>query len=74
MLVLAGRRLEDELPGGQGRAGLAGVLSRLMRTLEAQGHAVAALAVYEELRLRLRDELGTAPGAATQALHEHLLV
>jgi len=45
----------------------------LMRALEARGNVAAALAVYDELRCRLRDELGTAPGAETQALHKGLL-
>jgi DNA-binding SARP family transcriptional activator len=45
----------------------------LMRALEAQGNSADALAVYDRLRRLLRDELGTAPGAATQALHKHLL-
>lgn len=45
----------------------------LMRALEARGNAAAALAVYDRLRRLLRDELGAAPGAATQALHKHLL-
>ena len=45
----------------------------LMRALEGQGNNAAALTVYDELRRRLRDELGTAPGAMTQALHKQLL-
>jgi DNA-binding SARP family transcriptional activator len=45
----------------------------LMRALEARGNAAEALAVYDRLRHLLRDELGAAPGAATQALHRHLL-
>lgn len=45
----------------------------LMRALEARGNAAEALAVYDRLRRLLRDELGAAPGAATQALHKHLL-
>ena len=45
----------------------------LMRALEARGNVAAALAVYDELRCVLRDELGTAPGAQTQALHRELL-
>jgi len=44
-----------------------------MRALEARGNSAAALAVYDRLRRLLRDELGAAPGAATQALHKHLL-
>jgi DNA-binding SARP family transcriptional activator len=45
----------------------------LMRALEARGNVAAALAVYDELRRLLRDELGAAPGADTQALHKGLL-
>jgi DNA-binding SARP family transcriptional activator len=45
----------------------------LMRALEARGNVAAALAVYDELRCLLRDELGAAPGAETQALHKDLL-
>jgi DNA-binding SARP family transcriptional activator len=45
----------------------------LMRALEARGNAADALAVYDQLRHVLRDELGTAPSPATQALHKHLL-
>jgi DNA-binding SARP family transcriptional activator len=45
----------------------------LMRALEARGNAAAALAVYDQLRRLLRDELGAAPCAATQALHKELL-
>jgi SARP family transcriptional regulator, regulator of embCAB operon len=45
----------------------------LMRALEAQGNIAAALTVYDELRCLLSDELGTAPGTVTQALHKQLL-
>jgi len=45
----------------------------LMRALEARGNIAAALAVYEQLRCLLRDELGAVPGTATQALHRELL-
>jgi DNA-binding SARP family transcriptional activator len=45
----------------------------LMRALEARGNAAAALAVYDQLRRLLREELGAAPCAATQALHKELL-
>src|SRR5438128_2687345 len=106
---IAGRRLESELPGTQGRllfayltanrfrpvargelisvlwperAGRALIALEpyresgyrvLMRALEARGNVAAALAVYDELRCRLREELGAAPGAVTQALHKQLL-
>lgn len=45
----------------------------LMSALAAGGNVAEALRVYEDLRVLLRDELGTAPGAAVQALHERLL-
>ena len=45
----------------------------LMEALAAAGNDAEALRSYEELRLRLRDELGTAPGAVLQALHRRLL-
>jgi DNA-binding SARP family transcriptional activator len=45
----------------------------LMASLAARGNVAEALQVYEDLRVLLRDELGAAPGAAIQALHERLL-
>jgi DNA-binding SARP family transcriptional activator len=45
----------------------------LMEALAARGNPAEALVVYEELRRRLRDELGAAPGPETQALHRSLL-
>jgi DNA-binding SARP family transcriptional activator/tetratricopeptide (TPR) repeat protein len=45
----------------------------LMAALAARGNVAEALQVYEDLRVLLRDELGTAPSAAVQALHERLL-
>jgi DNA-binding SARP family transcriptional activator len=45
----------------------------LMAALAAHGNVAEALRVYDDLRVLLRDELGTAPGAATQSLHERLL-
>jgi adenylate cyclase len=45
----------------------------LMEALAAEGNAAEALRVYEELRVLLRDELGTAPAAELQALHKRLL-
>jgi DNA-binding SARP family transcriptional activator len=47
--------------------------AHLMRWCVARGDVAEALAVYEALRIVLRDELGTAPGAALQALHAELL-
>ena len=45
----------------------------LMEALAARGNAAEALLVYEELRQRLRAELGGAPSEQTQALHRRLL-
>jgi DNA-binding SARP family transcriptional activator len=45
----------------------------LMEVMAARGEIPAALQAYEELRVRLRDELGIAPAAAARALHERLL-
>jgi DNA-binding SARP family transcriptional activator len=45
----------------------------LMAALAAEGNKAEALRVYEELRTRLRDDLGVAPSDQTQALHLQLL-
>jgi DNA-binding SARP family transcriptional activator/tetratricopeptide (TPR) repeat protein len=45
----------------------------LMEALAARGDAAEALRAYEQLRVRLRDELGAIPGAALRGLHERLL-
>ncbi len=45
----------------------------LMEVLAAGGNIAEALRAYEELRVLLRDELGTTPGPAVVALHERLL-
>ena len=45
----------------------------LMEALAARGDVAEALRAYEDLRVRLRDELGAIPGAAVRALHERLL-
>lgn len=45
----------------------------LMEVLDRRGNTAEALMVYEELRTRLRDELGASPGAVTQDLHRRLL-
>jgi len=45
----------------------------LMEVHEAAGNPAEALRVFDRLRVLLRDELGTSPGAAAMALHERLL-
>jgi SARP family transcriptional regulator, regulator of embCAB operon len=45
----------------------------LMEVLAARGNAAEALLAYEELRMRLREQLGAAPSAPTQELHRKLL-
>ncbi|QDY75442.1 ATP-binding protein [Streptomyces qinzhouensis] len=44
-----------------------------IRALAASGRAAAALAAYEEVRVRLAERLGTDPGAGLRALHAELL-
>ena len=45
----------------------------LMEVLAQRDNTAEALQAYEALRQRLRDDLGTAPSAGTQALHRQLL-
>jgi len=45
----------------------------LMEVLDRRGNTAEALTVYEDLRSRLREGLGTAPGPVIQALHRRLL-
>jgi DNA-binding SARP family transcriptional activator len=45
----------------------------LMRTLEARGNVAQALLVYDSLRQRLADEIGTVPGPEIRELHHRLL-
>jgi LuxR family maltose regulon positive regulatory protein len=45
----------------------------LMDVLAARGEIAAALQTYDQLRVRLRDELGITPSATMRALHERLL-
>jgi DNA-binding SARP family transcriptional activator len=45
----------------------------LMETHAARGNRTESLLVYDDLRRRLRDELGSAPSPETQALHRRLL-
>jgi DNA-binding SARP family transcriptional activator len=46
----------------------------LMDAHAAAGNSAEALRVFEELRRRLREELGTAPGPAAMAVHERVLL
>ena len=46
----------------------------LMESLAAGGNVAEALRVYDDLRVLLRDELGSAPAPEVQALHQRLLV
>src|SRR6185436_8259320 len=45
----------------------------LMEVLRARGNANEALRVYEDIRVLLREELGSSPGATLVAMHEALL-
>lgn len=45
----------------------------LMEALAERDNGAEALRVYDALRILLRDELGVAPGPATQRLHARLL-
>ena len=51
-----------------------GATALLMRALDARGERPAALVVYDEFRLRLREALGVAPGAQLLALHSELVI
>ncbi|HET6864294.1 MAG TPA: bacterial transcriptional activator domain-containing protein [Solirubrobacteraceae bacterium] len=44
-----------------------------MQTLSAHGNGAEALRVYEQLRQRLRDELGATPGPELRDLQRRLL-
>ncbi|WP_161958566.1 AfsR/SARP family transcriptional regulator [Ornithinimicrobium cavernae] len=46
---------------------------RLLRVLWADGHPADALEAYEQVRLRLANELGVDPSPALQELHQLLL-
>lgn len=45
----------------------------LMEALDREGNCAEALLVYEQLRTRLRDDLGINPSPASQELHQRLL-
>lgn len=63
----AGRELVERAPFRESGYRL------LMRALAAGGNAAEALRVYDQLRRRLREELGVEPSPPTGALHETLL-
>ena len=63
----AARALIEEAPLGE-----AGYL-HLIEVLAARGKVPEALLAYEQLRTRLRDELGSVPSSRAQALHQRLL-
>jgi len=46
----------------------------LMEVKAVRGNAAEALHVYEQLRVRLREELGVPPSPAVQAVHRRLLL
>ena len=46
--------------------------AQLMRALAVQGRAVDALAVYERVRILLRDDLGVAPGEELSRLERFI--
>jgi SARP family transcriptional regulator, regulator of embCAB operon len=45
----------------------------LIQALEAEGNVAEALLVYDELRVRLREELGVSPSEPVQAAYRRLL-
>jgi DNA-binding SARP family transcriptional activator len=45
----------------------------LIEALDREGNRAEAIRVYDELRTRLRDDLGIAPSEQTQAVHRRLL-
>src|SRR3954452_7851499 len=45
----------------------------LIEVLRARGNVAEALRVYEDVRVLLREELGTSPGSALAGLHDQLL-
>ncbi|MDP8911900.1 MAG: DNA-binding protein [Actinomycetota bacterium] len=45
----------------------------LMEVVDRRGNRAEALRIYDDLRRRLRDDLGAAPSPATQDMHRRLL-
>lgn len=66
-VAAAARRAVEEEPTDERAHG------QLLRALYGAGRQSAALEAYEELRTRLRDELGVDPSPALQRLHQQLL-
>jgi DNA-binding SARP family transcriptional activator len=65
--VACGRRLVEIAPYRESGYRL------LMQALQREGNSAEALRVYEQLRTRLRDELGVTPSTDVQRLHAELL-
>ena len=76
-LRLGGRELDAAEHAARTAIGLAPFRESshrlLMEVHEAAGNPAEALRAFDELRQRLRDELGTAPGPAVMAVHQRLL-
>ncbi len=49
------------------------IAGQLMLALHASGRSTEALTVYDRFRRRLRDELGTEPGADLRGIHRRVL-
>jgi DNA-binding SARP family transcriptional activator len=65
--VRAGRRLVEREPYRESGYRI------LMDALDREGNCAEALLVYEQLRAKLRDDLGISPSLPTQELHRRLL-
>ena len=76
-LELGGGELDSALRSGRDLVRLAphreSGYRLLMRALAAEGNVAEALGVYEQLRVRLREDLGAAPSRTTLELHRSLL-
>ncbi len=74
---LGGPELDTALRAARELVGLAPLRetghAHLMRALAGQGNSAEALVVYEQMRVRLREELGAIPGPELQTLHGELL-
>lgn len=76
-VALGGAELDSALRSGRALVETAPLRESghrvLMRALAADGNPAEALAAYDALRVRLREELGTAPAQQTQDLYRELL-